>query len=110
MKIINDASHRHLSTKQPSIGISYRQWDRDISTPYKGRLLNETMRRIVWKTTVRWIPIIPEMYITKILFVRRDWKIEWIPFALRKFRRTCSQSKGIGERRDGSNLSREQCS
>jgi hypothetical protein len=39
--------------------------------------------------------------------VRRDWKIEGIPFAWRKFRLTGYQSNGIGERRDGSNLSRE---
>jgi hypothetical protein len=94
---MNDASHRHLSTKQLSIGISYGQWDRDIIAWYKGRLLNGTMRKMVRKTTVRWIPISLEMYIRKILLVRRDWKIERIPFAWMKFRPTGYQSQGIGE-------------
>jgi hypothetical protein len=104
---MNDASRRHLSTKQPSIGIRYGQYARDIKARYEGRLLNGTSRKMVRKTTVRWIPISPEMYIGKILLVRRGWRIERIPFARRKFRPSGDQSKGIGEQRDGSKLSRE---
>jgi hypothetical protein len=66
---MNNASHRYLSTKQPSIGISYGQWDRDIRAQYKGRLLNGAMRKMVWKTTVQGIPISLEIYIGKILMV-----------------------------------------
>jgi len=59
------------------------------------------MRRMVWKTTVQWIPISLEMYVRKILLVQKDWTIEGVPFAWRKFRPTGYQSKGIGGRGDG---------
>jgi hypothetical protein len=104
---MNDASHHHLSTKQPSIGISCGQWDRDLRAQYEGRLLNGTTRKMVRKTTVQWIPISLEIYIRKVLLVQRDWRIERITFDRRKCRPTGYQSQGIGERRDGSNLSRE---
>jgi hypothetical protein len=54
---------------------------------------------LVRKTTVRWIPCSIESDITKILVVRKDWMIEGIPFARRKFRPIGDQSKGIGERK-----------
>jgi hypothetical protein len=47
------------------------------------------------------------MYIELIVLVRKDWRIEGIPFAQRKIRPTGYESKGIGERRDGSNLFRK---
>jgi hypothetical protein len=81
--------------------------DRDIGVRYEGRLLNGTMRMMVRKTKVRWIPISLEMHIRRIVLVRSDWRIGRIPFAWRKFRLTGYQSKGIGERWDGSKLSRE---
>jgi len=55
------------------------------------------MRKGVWKTTVRWIPISLEMHIRRILFIQKDWRVERIPFARRKFRPTSYQNKGIGE-------------
>jgi hypothetical protein len=54
------------------------------------------MRKMVWKTTVRWIPIGLEMYIRKILLVWKDSRIGRTPFAWRKFRLTGYQRKGIG--------------
>jgi len=96
--------------KYLAIGNSYDQCDRDAWARYDGRLLNDTMGKMVWKTTVRWIPICLEMYIRKILLVWKDWKIGRIPFAWRKFRPTGYQSKGIGGRRNVSKLSREKCS
>jgi hypothetical protein len=64
IEIMNDGSHHHLSMKQPSIGISYDPWDRDIRARYEGGLLNGTMRKMVRKTTVRWIlPISLEIFI-----------------------------------------------
>jgi hypothetical protein len=66
------------------------------------------MRKMVRKTTVRWIPIGLEIYIRKILLVQRDWRIGRIPFAWRKFRPTGYQDKVIGGQRDSSKLSREE--
>jgi hypothetical protein len=68
--------------------------------------LNGTMRMMVRTTTVQWIPISLELHIRRILLVPSDWRIGRIPFARRKFRLTGYQSKGIGERGDGSKLSR----
>jgi len=82
--------------KYLAIGNSYDQWDRDAWARYDGRLLIGMMEKMVRKTTVRWIPISLEMYIRKILLVRKDWKIRTIPFARRKFRPTGYQGKGIG--------------
>ena len=62
---------------------------------------------MVWKTTVRWITIPFEMFIRRILCVRKDWTIERITFARRKFRPTGYQSKGIGGPKDSECLSRE---
>jgi hypothetical protein len=78
---MNDVSHRHLYMKQPSIGIRYGQWDKDTQAQYEGRLLNGTMWWMVRKTTVRRIPISLEMYIRKMLLVRKDWTVEGVPFA-----------------------------
>jgi len=100
IEIMNDTSHRHLCMKYLAIGNSYNQWDRDAWARYEGRLLNGTMGKLVRKTTVRWIPISLEMYIRKILLVRKDWVIGRIPFARRKFRPTGYQGKGIGGRRN----------
>ena len=72
----------------------------------EGRLLNGKMGIMVRKTTVRWIPISLEIYIRMILLVRSNWRIGRIPFVERKSRPTGYQSKGIGERKDGSKLSR----
>jgi len=104
MEILNDASHRHLCMKYLAIGNSYNQSGRDAWARYDGRLLNG---KIVLKPTVQRIPISREMYIRKILLVRKDWKIGRIPFAQRKFRPTGYQIKGIGERRNVSELARE---
>jgi len=102
MEIMHDASYRHLCMKYLAIGNSYAQWDRDAGAGYDVRLLNGTLGQMVWKTTVRWIPISLEMHIRQILLVRKDWSIGGIPFARRKFRLTGYQSKGIGGRRNGS--------
>jgi len=107
---MNDASHRHLSMKYLAIGNSYGQWDRDAWARYNGRLLSGTMGKIIWKTTVRWIPHSLEMYIRKIMLVRKDCWIGRIPFARRKFRPSGYQSIGIGGQRNGSDLSREKYS
>jgi len=85
---MNDVSYRHLCMKYLAIGNCYEQWDEDTSAEYEGRLLNGTMRKMAQKTTVRWIPISLQMYIRKILFIRKDWIIGRIPFAQGKFRPT----------------------
>jgi hypothetical protein len=61
------------------------------------------MKKVVLKTTVRWMPISPEMYISMLMLVWKDWRIGRIAFAWRKFRQTGYWSKGIGGRRDGHN-------
>ena len=106
MKIINDSSHRHLYMRNLAIGISYGQWDMSTCVWYNTGLLHSTMRKMVWKTTVRWIPISLEIHIRKMLLVRRDWRIGRILLAQRMFRPTGYQSKRIRGRRDGSNSSR----
>jgi len=94
---MNNTSHRHSYMKQPLIGISYGQWDKHTSVRYERMLLNGAKRMMVRKTTVRWIPISLEMYIRQLQLVQKDWRIEMIQFARRKFRRSGYQSKGIGE-------------
>jgi len=110
MKIMNDTSHLHIYMKYLAIGISYGKLDKNTCARYDEGLLNGAMRKMVWKTTVRWIPISLEMYIIKVLLVNKYWRIGRIPFARRKFQLTGYPNKGIGGRRDGSNLSREKCS
>jgi len=46
------------------------------------------------------IPISLQMGITRILLVQKDWRIDRIPFAQRKFRPTGYQSKGIAGSED----------
>jgi len=66
--------------------------------------VSNTMDR---NTTVRWIPISLEIYISRMLLVRKDWRIRRILFAWRKLRLTGYQSKGIGRREHSEDLSRE---
>jgi hypothetical protein len=103
MKIWDAASHRHLYIMYVVIGIRYGQQDKDTSAQYERRLLNGTMKKVVLKTTVRWMPISLDMYISMLMLVWKDWRIGRIAFAWRKFRQTAYRSKGIGGRRDGRN-------
>ena len=50
--------------------------------------MNGTSRKMVRKTTVRWIPISLQINIRKIPLVQEDWRIGRVPFAWRKFRLT----------------------
>jgi len=83
MGMMNDASRRHLCMRYHAICNSYDQLDRDAWARYGGRLLNGSIKKMVRKTTVRWIPISLEMNIRKIQLVRKDWEIRRIPFPWR---------------------------
>jgi len=108
MKILTDAICRHPYMKQTLIGIGCGQWNTDTWARYERRRLNGTQRKMVRKTTVQWIPISPELYISKILLVKSNGRIEGIAFAWRKLGPTGCQNNGMCERRDGSNVSRKE--